>query len=306
MNKEVKTKLAQYYLDFDYPVSHLLDANVNQANLVVSRIMNDFLKMFGQHFKTKTFIYEYNDDLYSLIGYHILHAISEITDFKFVLYGKPKKTKKYILKSKRIISKREFNKFKSTSILLSHDNPIYEVLNLKGTSNEFKDAYSIVYCLTPDELFTLQKFYDYGHIAHEYFYKENQKMQSVQNWINNPFQYYLPIIDKLDYKKVICNFVWIENQEDEGTLQRNIQTLNQVEQSTDIVFYFYEGDTVPSILNDLNYQITVKKKSNIPSFNYKNLNEKDIPMNLIAEEHGFRFIGRWPHDKRDELLGGIE
>ena len=108
-----------------------------------------------------------------------------MSDFSFSLYGKPQKTRKYIMKSQRIISKRDFSKIlhKST-ILISSYNPIYDVLNLDGVSNEFIGEYSPVRFFTPNEIETLRKFYGDPTFSHDYFKKDRiENISSNKNEI---------------------------------------------------------------------------------------------------------------------------
>lgn len=306
MNFSTKHKLAHFFLNLDYPTATELTCAA-EANMQISRIMNQMLKTYGTLFKTHTFIYEYSDDLYSLIGYRILRGLSEITDFHFVLYGKPKKTKKYVLKSQRVFSKQKFKKAKNQDniVLFSHYNPIYKVLNLEYTSNDFKGCYSPIATLTPAEMFELQKFYEFEKVIDKDFYKDNAKVQAFQNWIGSPLIYFIPNVETYITEKIPnIDLVWVEEGDSEETVAKNIKVLQEVEQSDNIVFYFYNSESVP-ILNDINYQIAVKHYSNRPSKNYMNCNFYDVPIDLSRAGAEYRFIGDWPTNKKGDFIAKL-
>lgn len=312
MQIETKKKLVHYEQDFDYPIPG--QTNDSQANILASNIINQFLHDYDKLFKTKSFIYIYNDDLYSLVGYRILCNIAELSDFKFSIYGKPKKTKKFVAKSNRVLSKRIFNSLKDEAIIISSFNPIYNVLKIKTLSNEFEDTFSIVRKITPNELFAFQKFYNFPNFSDTQIHKSNFSITAFQNWLAYPFSHTMP--PALDHPKPIypINLIWIENNEDrdEALTQKNIEVLNEVEQADGLNFYYYINNepyinTTPFILNDLNYQLAVKHKTNIPSNNYKNMNHYQIPVELITEFHvPYKFYGDWPDVEKAKMNRYIE
>ena len=318
MYYNAKSKLIHYALNCDslfpnYPIEA-------STNTYVSIIINKFLRDYGKFFKTHSFVYEYRDDIYSLIGYRILRGISELSDFSFSLYGKPQKTRKYIMKSQRIISKRDFSKIlhKST-ILISSYNPIYDVLNLDGVSNEFIGEYSPVRFFTPNEIETLRKFYGDPTFSHDYFKKDRIELTGFQNWVDNPLNYSVPPVLKRKYEdipNIPISLVWIDSDNGEEELKKNCNTLNEVEQSDGLIFYYFtahESDenekvtNIPSILLDLNYHIAVAQRTNTPNENFGNLNQYRIPVELISEQHmPYQFYGDWPRKEKDFIENMIE
>jgi len=100
------------------------------------------------------------------------------------------------------------------------------------------------------------------------------------------------------------DLVWVEEGDSEETVAKNIKVLQEVEQSDNIVFYFYNSESVP-ILNDINYQIAVKHYSNRPSKNYMNCNFYDVPIDLSRAGAEYRFIGDWPTNKKGDFIAKL-
>jgi hypothetical protein len=107
--------------------------------MLINKVINDFINKYEKDFNKKIFVFEFNDDLISTIGYKILIAISAIKpEFNFTIYGKAKKAKKQInYKKEKFISKRKLKKNKDNIIFISSFNPIYKVANLNRSSIDF-------------------------------------------------------------------------------------------------------------------------------------------------------------------------
>ena len=84
----------------------------------------------------KIFVYDYNDDLPSLIGYKliILCRSQSNVDFELRLLGKAKRTKKQLQKRQKFISEKKVKKNLDNYALISSFNPIYEVMAIEKSS----------------------------------------------------------------------------------------------------------------------------------------------------------------------------
>lgn len=224
------------------------------------------------------------------------------------------------MKSQRVISKRDFSKIRHKStILISSYNPIYDVLNLNGVSNDFIGEYSPVRFFTPNEIEILRKFYGYPAFSHEYFKKDGAELTGFQNWVDNPLNYSVPPALKRKYEDVPnipILLVWIDSGDSEEELKKNCNTLNEVEQSDGLIFYYFTAHeldengkitNIPSILLDLNYHIAVAQRTNTPNENFGNLNQYRIAVELISECHmPYQFYGDWPRKEKNFIENMIK
>ena len=102
----MKTLILRYRLNMDYKIEDL--SLEKQTNFLINDIINDLYKKIDN---SKIIVYEYNDDLISLIGYNILKAVQAIKPFELKICGKkPKKTKKKIKAKESFISQRKIKK----------------------------------------------------------------------------------------------------------------------------------------------------------------------------------------------------
>lgn len=299
MNK-VLNKVAHYNLNLDYALD---SCNLeNQTNLLINNILNDFVFNIlpKENIKNTLFVFEYNDDLLSLIGYHILLNIKVLNpEFDFKLYGKKKRTKKFLAKKQKFCSNWELRGKRKQIFLISSFNPIYKVINQKFFSNKIvQPRYQLLAKFTPEEIMTAQVFYHIGYIKNDLLNKKFIKeREDFSIWINKPkskineniagiYGYYP--------KKVVV--AWF----DEDT-ENNIKLMQDLQDKDTLIFYYFNKK--PEVLFDKLYGQLVKRKSNIPSEDFLNINEYDIPKFLSHRGSDFEIVGNWDLKDLEKLEG---
>lgn len=314
-HSNTENKIIHFNLNLDYD-QDFYDIET-QTNLLINKIMNDFILHIDNNYnklQKTTFIYEYNDDLPSLIGYKILLNIQSIKpDFNFMLYGKAKKTKKYLAEKQKFCSnwklKRTINPF-----IISGFNPIYKVVDKEYCSNKMiTSKYDLIKEFTPQELYTAQLFYHIGYIKGDIFCrKENKNIQEFKQWCANgpgvpsliPYCISCHIqfschIQSFNSKKVVTA-VWFDDDN-----QKNNEIMQEIQDKNNMVFYFYNKK--PEILFDKNFSYLIKKTSNRPNEKFLNLNNYHTIINL--KQHYYyeiEFIGRWPESELNKIKLELE
>ena len=304
MNLQIANKIIHYNLNCDYQLENC--SIENQTNYLINNIMYNFIKTYKNVFKKKIFIYEYNDDIPSLIGLTILQNIQPFQKFNFYLFGKAKKTKEYI-KNVKFYSKWKLKKNKDKIILISSFNPIYKVSDNKYKSNKFINPdYYLINRFTPDELHQSRLFYHIGYIKNDIL---NYKYGNLINFNNsiNDLSKNNDII--LKDKELIENkipkvlFVWIESNKEK--LEETTSLMQDIEQSDDLIFYFFNGN--PSIIYDKTFNLLLKRTTNRPNSKFLNINNYDLPINLIKDmKLPYDFIGNWDIGKLKDLTTKCE
>lgn len=316
MLQSIEKKEILFDLNLDYQIKGL---NVEtQTNILINKYINDFYNKFKDTFENKVFIYEYNDDLISLIGYNILLIVKSIEPkFNFYLYGNKKRTRKY-LKSQKFYSYNQIKKNKDNIILISSFNPIYKVgkffksskvfsFNKKDIRTLIKPSFELMRQFTPDELFTAQKFYGIGYIKN---YKKLNNIDIKDNKVID-FNKYL-YNNNTDLNN--CFLDVVPPQQNIGNLQssapRHIiavyvtpdieQTnnyLQYIEQSDKIVLYYGKWN---KLLDDNNFKFLVKYTSNRPL--YTEFNNTTLLKSFIENNYDIEFLGDWPITLKEDLL----
>lgn len=289
MNK-VKNKIAHYNLNLDYKNSHDIET---QTNFLINNIMNDFVEILRTKDLNKIkFVYEYNDDLLSLIGYHILLNIQSIVpEFNFKLYGKKKRTRKFLVKKQKFCSSFELKRKKDDIFLISSFNPIYKVINQKYSYNKIVSLkYNLLTSFTPLEIETAQLFYHIGYIKNDLLCKKFIKeREDFSAWIDKPTNEINENILNFygyDYPSKII-LAWFDED-----VNNNISIMQDLQDETGLVFYYFNQK--PEILFDETYSWLVKNKTNIPNEAFLNINEYDIPK-ILKYKYGsnFQTVGNW-------------
>lgn len=305
MDYLIESKLIHYNLNLDYSNPNLkVDV---QSNLLINKIMNDFCIHYGTLFKSdKIFVFYNEDSLISLIEYCILCNIRNITDFNFVIYNKPKRLKNRFNKTDKFISKRELKKNKNNIIMIKSQNPIYHLFDdiIKQSIIEYETISVFSVEPTPAELFCLQIFYGASY-QDPYIKSTNIYIEGLNNWAKKPFSYTVPPAFKsLANTNPSISYCWLKQDNDEY----NSKVLQEVEKEDTIAFYFYEGD-VPKILKDNTYNFLLKRKTNIPAEEYRNLNDYDLAAKFYhyanestTQDYEIIWPGDWSGESRDKIV----
>lgn len=299
MENLIENKLRHYNLNLDYSMSQM--SLENQTNMLINFIINDFIKTYQNKFDTHIFVYEYNDDLLSLIGYKILQSIKAVcSNFTFVLYGKKKKTKKYLDKKIKFQSKRKIIRNYETSIIISGFNPIYNVMNKEYKSKIFSQsitAYPLVKKFTPEEIYMAQVFYHIGYIKEKEDYREinGRFSQSINNLVQSKISENVANTAAPAQGIILA---WFDED-----VNNNIKIMQDL-QDFDGLIYYYFGNKLPPILQDVTYNILLKRTTNRPNEKFLNLNNYTAPAAIVKEYPTLQcqIKGNWPNDKLEEVL----
>lgn len=316
----MKTLILRYRLNMDYKIEDL--SLEKQTNFLINDIINDLYKRIDN---SKIIVYEYNDDLISLIGYNILKAVQAIKPFELKICGKkPKKTKKKIKAKESFISQRKVKKLikNSKAFLISSFSPIYKVGNINHISNNssFYYDYELMNRFTPDEISMSQKFYHIGYIKDyqkingqkiNVFDKDlgniQEKIDKVESYLNwNKFE---------NYDVPDCLMLWIEDGDSEDVYYHNEQLLQEAERFNGLVFYFYANPSnIPAILKNVTYNLVIKHTVN--RFNEKDYDSYNyLSYNAASDFYQYywdkgcsdikcKFNGNWPQEEKDRITLG--
>ena len=311
MINSIDEKICRFQLDLDYPIYKV---NLEtQTNLLINKTINEFINTYEKDFNSKTFIYEFNDDLIGLIGYNILLCIQSIKpEFKFYLYGFRNRTKKY-LSTKDFYSYRKVKKIKEDVILISSDNPIYKVVSIKSKSKilrrgkknlSFIDApkFHLMRKFTFNEILTAQIFYHIGYIK-DSVESSNIKLTSYQRWVDSKLNtFYTNTRPQTTYDKFFNEkfnvgaqklvYVYLNGEVDSINA-----LLQEVEQSNSIVLYFGNWNL---LLEDTGFNFLLRRGENRP--NPDEFNNYNLASSFYCAGAQVDFIGEWPTDKLNLIM----
>lgn len=266
--KDLQNKIIHFNLNLDYPIDDIpIDI---QTNALINRVLNNFYNIYKDNIQQYSVVYEYRDDCISLVGLRLIQILAEQMNFNFEIFGKVKKFKKKVGKTRRT-NEKEINK-KDNVLLISNFNPIYKVNLEEDLSKKinYKQRYNIVEQFTPDE-FTIA-FHFYGGNIDEL--DKNDVLMTLDTlrfnkWIKNLQGAAIPqflMTELMPSNPVKVNIITLSNiiSEDEKLLQ-------EVEQSDNINLYYTQA-IKHNILTDKTFAAYVKNKSNVPNDNYLNIN----------------------------------
>ena len=299
--EELQNKYIHYLLDLNYSIDNVSGSIL--TNALVSKVLNNLLK-FVESQPNKVFVYDYNDDLPSLVGYKILILLNAQYPFDFRLLKKnkifkAKNTKKQLAKGQKFISEKKIINNSDKYALISSFNPIYKVIGIEKNFKDFGlEKFELIKQFTPSDFINCQQFYSIKEVK-DFFTEYWSFVLGYSKAINNlnEGKLWSGSLNPIDVDKV--NVVWVDEDEEKA-----IKTLQNVEESDDINFYFYDDENsvgVKDILFSYNFSFYLKHKSNIPSERYQNINNYKfieycktlgIKLNLVGfnTEQYFKFI----------------
>ena len=277
MNKMLMNKLLRFELNLDYPMDNY--SIEDQTNLLINKKINEFISIYAKDFNSKVFVYNYNDDIISLIGYEILLSIKSLyPNFKFYLYGKKRKTKKYLENKQKFISLRKIHKIcckgENNIIAINSYNSIYKVINYNKLSKVFVD-YELMEQFTPKEIFIAQTFYHIGYIKKDLIQNNNKDIIAFQNWIEFRGDIDLEKFDIRNLREKVKVLLMKCGDSDEEIGKK----MMEVDNSEDVILYFHNGKDL--IINDKAYNFILKKTDN--RLNEWNNNNEEL-LNEFKEE----------------------
>lgn len=274
VDNNILHKIIYNYLNLDYPNG--LISYSDQTNKTICKVMNDFINTYKNDFDSKSFILIYQDDIYSLITYNILKNIQGIYNFNLKVFGKRKKTKKYVKKN-NFINKFKIKKIKQDDIIyISCFNPIYKVKNKKNVFKELRtnNYYNLIDKFTPLQFQIISEFYaikdekllqefkqDYfldfkWFTLHEGTFQNNFDTDIFNNE-------YFDNIFKNEFNKTNIYIIKLNGNENDFPLfdyLRNIDGIN---------LYFFDNKNLNFLQTNLNFYINPKNAiKNYNSNNY--------------------------------------
>lgn len=298
--KEFNNLISLYDLDMDYPM-YKVDV-VKQTNSLINFLIND---LYNKIDLSKIIVYEFNDDLISLIGYRILKAIQNFKPINFnpiklVLMGKVKKTKKEFKFKEKRISVNKVKRHRQRYFLISSFNPIYKVgsINHISTKNLFEYDYNLMKSFMPQEILTARIFYYIGYL------KEMRKIDGkkiniwnddyllkIEDEILNNSNKYFTYTDIPKFKLVYLT----------GELESDKILLRSLEQWDGIILYY--GDKVNEDLL-CGFNCYVKKKIN----RYKEKNNYKLGNYIFNRNRAYKeclwtmLVGEWPEEAKSKIM----
>ena len=270
--EELQNKYNHNLVNLNYQIDNI-DSTV-LTNVLITKTLNELLE-FIESQPNKVFVYDYNDDLVSLVGYKIIKLLQSQHPFELKLlnknsFFKAKQTKKQLAKKQKFISTKKVINNSKDYALISSLNPIYEVIGVEKSFNDFGlRKFDIVKKFTPIDFLNCSVFYNIKIPKKDIFSTELKYINRYSKEINdlNEGQFWTGSLNPIQWDKV--NIVYVSNITDEA-----LETLQSVEQSDDVNFYFIDDldSNGAKVLFSYNYAYLVKRKTNIPSYRYQNIN----------------------------------
>lgn len=273
----------------NYPINNFpLDS---YTNYLINKQMNYFIKNLST---SKIYVLDYKDDLLSLICYRILKNLQEVSPSKFnlFLYGKKKKTKSFLVKKEKFVNSFWLKKKikQDLIIFISPFNPLYEVTNSTIIFKDFPcKTLKPIEKFTPEQLLKTREFFNLEDVD----FPEEENVNSFSSFCKRESTKTFEQIPKLKYNSDITLVKLTKDNE------RDQDLLNLVEDSNGLIFYYFEGNELPPMLQG-DYSLYVTNKANIP-FSL-NINNNSIPQELIQNGCYPTFIGNWSLKERGKFL----
>lgn len=271
---------------------------ISQTNSTISKIMNNMYENYKEN-SINTFVLEYQDDLISLISLNILSGLSNFIDnFNLIIYGKVEKTKKYLEKCEYSIVSELIDYDENQFIYVSCYNPIYKVVKSKKIFNKFlyKNSYEIVSIFTPEQFKIMSTFYDI----------QDLKLSKIlYNTEVKDFQLFCDFIFHFSFEDNSNNtedFPSIACVKITGDKDIDFDFYKDIIEYKGICFYFLEDEHIEYLLNSGLEKFLIFK-TNIPSDNYGNINNKEFLRRcLLKNNFKVDYIGKWTEKEKAELF----
>ena len=159
-----------------------------QTNLYIQKQMNNIYNIIKNN-NINNIILDYNDNLLSYIIYNILNNCFQFfykNKYNFLIYGKIKKTKKYIYNYKdfKTINKYNLNKYNKNTIIISSFNSIYNVSNYNEKFKKFNITISPLENMSYREIRMALLFYENKSNKYLKDYKNFCNLRIFKNYLN--------------------------------------------------------------------------------------------------------------------------
>lgn len=291
-------KICQFEMNLNYPMDYYPMAIEEYTNCLVNDKMFHFNKKF-ENTNAKYFIVDYKDDLNSLICYRMLKNLESVCqfDFEVLIYGKTWNTREYLPKGQKRISKWKLNKLMKMPdlcVIVQGTNLLYKVINSKITYNDFPcEVWRPISDFIPKQIQTLQIFYHIGYLKKDKMQFSDERVKDFNAFcVGEKLDYHYP--DKPKYKRKTIGLVKIIGEQD-----KDIETLQQVEDFDGLLFYFTEGINPMDTVLKSEFSLFVKNRANIPD--KYNVNNYEIIEELRSQITYCEFFGYWSDEERGRL-----
>lgn len=290
------SKKLHFDLNLDY--KQMGTNYISQTNSTISKIMNNMYENYKEN-SINTFVLEYQDDLISLISLNILSGLSNfINNFNLIIYGKVEKTKKYLEKCDYSIVSELIDYDENQFIYVSCYNPIYKVIKSQKIFNKFlyKNSYEIVSVFTPVQFKIMSTFYDIQDLKlSKILY--NTEVKDFQLFCD--FIFHFSFEDNSnsteDFPPIACIKIT-------GDKDIDFDFYKDIIEYKGICFYFLEDEHIEYLLKSGLEKVLIFK-TNIPSDNYGNINNKEFLRRcLLKNNFKIDYIGKWTEKEKAELF----
>lgn len=217
-----------------------------QTNYYIQKIMNNIVNQIKNNENIEYIILDYNDDMLSYINLCIINNCLYFlnTNYKLLIWGNIRKTKKYIFDSKQYkkIKNRDLKKYTSNSIIISSFNPIYKVSDYWKKFSKFKLVIKPLEHMTYEEIRTCLSFYEPKDNIK--YLNDCSKFLNSKNVEKFKYNYKIENIYKNNLSEIIdsCShfFIYISKNDTDDILKEKISKIN--ENKNIIILYIIDDD----------------------------------------------------------------
>ena len=217
-----------------------------QTNYYIQKIMNNIVNQVKNNENIEYIILDYNDDMLSYINLCIINNCLYFlnTNYKLLIWGNIRKTKKYIFDSKQYkkIKNRDLKNYTSNSIIISSFNPIYKVSDYWKKFSKFKLVVKPLEHMTYEEIRTCLFFYEPKDNIK--YLNDCNKFLNSKNVEKFKYNYKIENIYKNNLSEIInsCShlFIYISKNDTDEILKEKISRIN--ENRNIIILYIIDDD----------------------------------------------------------------